>query len=42
MDGCVPLAVIQSKLGHSTPGALLTYLGITKDDVRKASIQVEV
>ncbi len=42
MDGCVPLAVIQSKLGHSTPGTLLTYLGITKDDVRKASEQIEV
>ena len=42
LDACVPMAVVQQKLGHRTPGALLTYLGITKDDVRKASIQIEV
>ncbi len=36
------MAVIQSKLGHRTPGSLLTYMGITKDDVRKASEQIEV
>jgi len=42
LDGCVPMAVVQEKLGHRTPGSLLTYLGITKDDVRKASIQIEV
>ncbi len=29
-------------LGHRTPGALLTYLGITKEDVRRVSIKVEV
>ena len=42
LDGCVPMAVVQEKLGHRTPGALLTYLGITKEDVRNASIKVEV
>ena len=42
LDACVPMAVVQEKLGHRTPGALLTYLGITKDDVRKASIKIEI
>ena len=42
LDGCIPMPVVQSKLGHRTPGSLLTYLGVTKDDVRKASEQIEV
>ena len=42
LDACVPMAVVQEKLGHRTPGALLTYLGITKEDVRKASIKDEI
>ncbi len=42
LEACVPMAVVQEKLGHRTPGALLTYLGITKEDVRKASFQIEV
>ncbi len=42
LDACVPMAVVQERLGHRTPGALLTYLGITKEDVRRVSIKVEV
>ncbi len=42
LDECVPMPVVQKKLGHQTAGSLLTYLGITQDDVRKASEQVEI
>ena len=42
MDAGVPMAVAQEKLGHRSPGALLAYLGVTKDDVRAASIKVEL
>jgi integrase len=42
LDGGVQMAVIQTKLGHATPGSLLTYLGITRDDVRKASEKIEI
>jgi putative transposase len=30
------------KLGHSTPAALRTYLGVDRRDVRRASIKVEL
>ena len=42
LDANIPMAIVQSKLGHRSPGVTLTYLGITKDDVRKASHQIEV
>jgi len=42
LDAGVPMAVIQEKLGHQTPAVLLTYLGIRREDVRRASVKVEV
>ena len=42
LDGGVPMPVVQSKLGHRSPGVTLVYLGITKDDVREASIKIEL
>jgi len=42
LDGGVQMAVIQTKLGHSTPGSLLTYLGITREDVQRASEKNEI
>ena len=42
LDARVPMPVVQQKLGHQSQGSLLTYLGITRDDVRKASEQVEI
>ena len=42
LDGGVQMAVIQTKLGHATPGSLLTYLGITREDVQKASEKIEI
>ncbi len=42
LDAGVPMAVAQEKLGHRTPGALLAYLGVTRDDVRAASVQIEL
>lgn len=42
LDAAVPMPVVQEKLGHRSPGSLLTYLGITEEDVRKASEQIEV
>ena len=36
------MPVVQSKLGHRSPGVTLVYLGITKDDVREASIKIEL
>ena len=42
LDARVPMPIVQKKLGHQSQGSLLTYLGITRDDVRKASEQVEV
>ena len=42
LDAGVPMAVAQEKLGHRRPGALLAYLGVTRDDVRAASVQIEL
>ena len=42
LDEGIPMAVIQTKLGHRTPASLLAYLGITREDVRKASEQIEL
>jgi integrase len=34
LDKGIPMAVIQTKLGHRTPASPLDYLGITREDVR--------
>lgn len=40
-DG-VPLATIMRKLGHQSPSTTLHYVGITDDDVRDATIQIDL
>ena len=42
LEGNVAMPVVQEKLGHRTPGSLLAYLGVTREDVQKASEQIEV